>query len=593
MFPILINKIDFKNTNIKMITTLMSFQRELIKRIKAGIAQEVYDLWDTNSVMFNQDNVKTFLAFLSSEKETDVVKKYFKQIMAFFDRKVSESNPDDKHAWKYDIQTYSLIIRMYCMVCEYTIALEKFIELEAGIKDGTIKKAKKMTKKKDNDPSDSSQEDLLKSISTRVIRPFFEMLPESNPEILIGLFRRHYQFMKAYDYYNLLSKLLLYLHEPNLQKKDSDDSKTSQNSSDLTDFLRSETNLTKDLIMATVNYILKEFVNRQEIIPKSLLDLIQKWFPDHHLVKINIKKSLSDQCLFCGNCLKPKFLTSTERQMMVNQLMKAYPSTPRLNELKDWLMQDRRYMKPTFIIDGGNVGYHNKFTFSHWQINFMIRSLIEKYTSYFQSYYDTLELPQIIVIIHQRHLTFNLETDNLHKRSEKKFTPIEPEKMNQKADYHIKWMQKNASVYATPPKCNDDIFLLMASFLIERSITITNDQFRDHHDDKIDSTLFYRWRERHVASYNITRTSEHNGNLLEVKLPLPYSIGFQEIAGDNSQVTGWHIPVYKLSDDLQSELDNHPESFPDPKYFPDPVKNHIELVADPEDIEWYCLSKPI
>lgn len=559
----------------------MSFQHQLIQHIKNSDPSQVYNMWDTKSSEFDPDNVKTFLAFLSSEKDLDVVKKYFTQIMAIYDTKVSEN------LWSYDIQLYSLIIRMYCMIGEYTIALEKFLELETGIKNGTIRKAisrkemlkqqKKQQKQSACDSGDTEDEEtiqLLKSISTRVIRPFFEMLPESNPEVLIGLFRNHRKLMKSYDYYNLLSKLLSYFNKhttlPDQSQKDT--------CSDAINFLKSQTEKTNTLIESTVNHILKEFASRQEIIPKSLLDLIEKWFPDHHMMLMNKdKKSFNGQCLYCGNCLKPKFLSSVEKNMMVSQLIEAYPSTPQLDEFKNWLMQDRRCTRPTFIIDGGNVGYYSGTgEFSYWHISFMIKSLMETYSNYFKNCYNTLELPQIILIIHQRHL----DTRKIVNQKTKK-----------QIENHIKQWRDDALIWVTPPKCNDDIFLLMASFMIGESITVTNDQMRDHHLGKIDSNLFYRWKERHVASYQINPKQKDNRLVLD--LPLHYSTGLQEITGSESLVSGWHIPVFKLPDDLQADLDKDPSSFPDPKYFPDPVKNHVELIVKQYDIDWYCLSKPI
>ena len=563
----------------------MSFKIELIQKIKKGIHKDVYDFWDTNSAQFDQDSVKTFIAFLSTDKNTDLIKHYFTQAM------VKESD------WTYDIQTYVLIIRLYCMIGEYTKALEKFLELEAGIKDGTIKKAltrkelKLLSKSKKHDPdssgSDAKDLEMLNSISTRVIRPFFEMIPSSNPEILIGLFRSHHKFMKAYDFYNLLAKLFTYLEKQVLPSS----SETSE-CADLIDLLKNHNEMTRDVIMTTVNQVLSEFVDRQEIIPKTLLNLIKKWFPDHQLVKIkpNIKHS---KCLFCGHHLKSRFLSSSERNTMVSQLTDAYKTTPQLSEFKDWLMQDRRYDKPTFIIDGGNLGYYKKANFSYWQINFMITSLVEKYSRYFQTYYNTLELPQIILIIHNRHLEFNLENSCRKNTTTKNITFAQANEMKSKSEYYIKQWNKNALVWATPPKCYDDIFILMASFMIEKSITITNDQFNDHHTNKLDSNLFYRWRERHLASYNIESDKSQHTNVLELELPLPYSIGFQTITEDQSKSksSGWHIPVFKLPDDLQQELDENPDTFPDPKYFPNPVKNHVELITPIDDIEWYCLSK--
>jgi len=526
----------------------MSFPRILIQKIKTAPKEEVYDLWSQSKAKFNKDNAKTFLSFLAAESDQGVMKIYFDQILATFDEK----------KWSYDLPTYALIIRLNCLLGEYRTALEELFKMETeGLE-----------------------------VKTRMVRPFFEMLPGSNPEILIGLFRRYRKIMKAYDYYNFLSKLSKYI-----DTQPSQSSRTLQESPNLCHFLEYETALTRETVLETVDHVFQEWNRRQEILPKSLLDLICKWFPKHKLTRVNVEALRNGQCFCCNNFLTPKFLSSKERTDMVDQLMKAYQSTPTLSKLKNWLMRERRHEKPTFIIDAGNVGYYQKAGFSYWQIDRMITLLLKEYSSYFQSYFGTKELPQILIFIHQRHLKFKPEKINLPNRPKKELTTVQKEKMAHNADKYISKWRKSGYIYSTPSGCNDDLFWLLASFLIEKSITITNDMMRDHHVDRIDSNLFYRWRERHVANYNVKETQY--GNTMEVEMPLPYSIGFQKITGPDSLVEGWHIPVFQLDTKLQEELKADPSSFPDSKYFPDAVKNHVELITDPAEITWYCLSKAV
>lgn len=526
----------------------MSFARILILKIKNASRGEVYDLWDQNKEMFDENTSKTFLSFLALESDLSLAKRYFNQISETFENK----------KWSYDLPTYALVIRLNCLIGEYSIALGELFKMET---DGL-------------------------EVKTRMIRPLFEMLPSSNPEILIGLFRRYRKIMKAYDYYHFLLKLSKYIDcQPNQS------SKTFQEYPDLCNFIKKETILTQGMVLETVRHVFQEWNRRQEILPKSLLDLVIKWFPEYHLIRINVEALRNGQCFYCNNFLVPKFLSNDERTSLVDQLLKAYPSIQMLNKFKNWLMLERRYERPTFIIDAGNVGYYQKAGFSYWQIDRMVNLLVKKYSSYFQYYFGTKELPQILIVIHQRHLKFKPEKINLPNRPSKSLSADQKEKMAQNADKYISKWKKNGYIYSTPAGSNDDLFWILASFLINKSITITNDMMRDHHSNRFDSNLFYRWRERHVANYNVKETEY--GNVMEVNMPLPYSIGFQEINRDNSLVTGWHIPVFKLKKELEDELESDPSSFPDPKYFPDPVKNHVELITDPSEITWYCLSKTI
>lgn len=536
----------------------MSFPRILIEKIKGESPEEVYDLWDQNTDKFNQQTTKTFLSFLGSETDLGKMRNYFDQVITLYQEK-----------WSYDIPTYALVIRINCLLGEYGTALEELLRLETEGISGRKKPPSEL-------------------VSTRMVRPFFEKLPDSNPEILIGLFRRYRHLLKSYDYYNLLTKLSSYVEK---KGEKSTSKKALEDSPDLSDFLKYETALTTEMVLETVRHIIGEFIKRQEIIPKSLMKLIQKWFPDYQLTRINSGTFLNGQCFYCNNFLVPQFLSSAERQAMATQILDAYKSMPALGKLKNWLQRERRWEKPTFIIDAGNVGYYQKAAFSYWQIDRMINLLIKKYSSYFQSYFGTKELPQIIVFIHHRHLKFKPEKVQLRNRPKRELTSEEVETMSQSADRYITKWKKNKYIYSTPSGCNDDLFWLLASFMIEKSITITNDQMRDHHVDKIDSNLFYRWRERHVASYCVIE--QDGSNVMEVNMPLPYSMGFQEIVGEHSLVKGWHIPVFNLPDELEQEIEEHPEDFPDPKYFPDPVKNHVELIVDPKEITWYCLSKSI
>ena len=82
-------------------------------------------------------------------------------------------------------------------------------------------------------------------------------------------------------------------------------------------------------------------------------------------------------------------------------------------------------------------------------------------------------------------------------------------------------------IYYTPYNENDDMYWLLAGFMIKNSLVITNDMMRDHHVDKLDEKLFKRWKDNHIASYEG----------LNINKPSLYTIGVQE------HMNGWHIPI--------------------------------------------------
>ena len=97
----------------------------------------------------------------------------------------------------------------------------------------------------------------------------------------------------------------------------------------------------------------------------------------------------------------------------------------------------------------------------------------------------------------------------LHQNKKQYFNKIKKEKEN---DTEIKEKKDNCIIYYKPYNEYDDYYWLLASFMIKNSLTITNDKLKDHHVNKLDETLFNRWKNSHLTSYSRNASSD---NLLD------------------------------------------------------------------------------
>ena len=61
---------------------------------------------------------------------------------------------------------------------------------------------------------------------------------------------------------------------------------------------------------------------------------------------------------------------------------------------------------------------------------------------------------------------------------------------------------------------------MLSSLILENSFIVTNDLMRDHHVNKLDETLFNRWKITHMVRYDI--------HINEFTYPNEYTLGMQK-----------------------------------------------------------------
>ena len=296
-----------------------------------------------------------------------------------------------------------------------------------------------------------------------------------------------------------------------------------------------------ETIFKTFDKILKIWCNIDFILTINFIKHFQYLNKEIKENQQNIKEivlSNENQCSVCGNYLKKHLLTDEERQLLIEQLLKVYNKEYNLeNNLENNLIKflnlvsgmventDEDYI--TYIIDGGNIGYSKNGNFNAE----LIKSFINMIHLEHKKLKNTLINYNILLVLHQNKKQY--------------FNKIKKEK---ETDTEIKEKKDNCIIYYTPYNEYDDYYWLLASFMIENSLTITNDKLKDHHVNKLDETLFNRWKNSHLTSYSRNASSD---NLLDTnssfnynfKLhkPLTYTKGTQKVLVDDKNI--YHFPV--------------------------------------------------
>jgi hypothetical protein len=237
------------------------------------------------------------------------------------------------------------------------------------------------------------------------------------------------------------------------------------------------------------------------ILNNEIVQLLLEWLPNYKLESFNNEHDKNNiTCSICNNQLKKHQLTFNDRKILINDLLTVYSK----NELKPKKQNEKNNLllfkgiiesernlnvinKQTLIIDGGNLGHSESGEFSVHPITNFISSM--KTSNVF-----------ILLILHQSR--------SIHFK-----------------DYVVD--ADKLMIYYTPYNENDDMYWLLAGFMIKNSLVITNDMMRDHHVDKLDEKLFKRWKDNQIASYQG----------LNINKPSLYTLGVQE------HINGWHIPV--------------------------------------------------
>ncbi len=263
----------------------------------------------------------------------------------------------------------------------------------------------------------------------------------------------------------------------------------------------------QDIIIDKIKKMFEIWCENDFIINDSIIQLILEWFPNYKLKPFEVSED-NITCSECNNQLKKHQLSFNERKTLITDILTVYSNSTsnksnksnKMNKMnqKNNLMifksiiESERNLnvinKQIYIIDGGNMGHSESGEFSPFPITNFITSM--KSSNVF-----------ILLILHQSRST-----------SFKDYV-VDPNKL---------------MIYYTPYGENDDLYWLLAGFMIKNSLVITNDMMRDHHVDKLDEKLFKRWKDNHIATY-------HG---VDINKPSLYTIGVQE------HTSGWHIPKW-------------------------------------------------
>jgi pentatricopeptide repeat protein len=258
----------------------------------------------------------------------------------------------------------------------------------------------------------------------------------------------------------------------------------------------SESNINiKELIQEIFDiWINNDFISTNQ----ELLKLVINTFNATQMYPIY--NNYNARCNICNNNLTKQYLDSDDRIKIKNELLVAHSnSVKNLMIFQEWLNKTiinyETVADTIYIIDGGNVGHSigGEFTFNPILkiIDLLNNSVVNKPFL-------------ILLVLHQKHF----------KKYKKEIAELD---------------NNNIIVYKTPYNENDDIYWMFASFIFNYNFIITNDQLRDHHVNKLDETLFKRWKSSTLITYDLEK----------LYFPNKYSVGIQK----SNQ--GYHIPFIK------------------------------------------------
>lgn len=369
--------------------------------------------------------------------------------------------------WKHDLSSYPLMIRISCNINDTFTAIEYITEMN-----------------KYKIP-----------IKTRTIAPIIENLSNNlhlemdDFKILIELFDKYNNVFTLEQFHHLLIAFKNY-------KSDKSDNMNNH-----------------DIIIEKIKKMFEIWCENDMILNNEIVQLLIEWLPNYKLESFNIsiENDKNITCSICNNQLKKHQLTFNDRKVLINDILNVYQTQNKEQQNKQQVNQSRNkgkqninnlllfkgiiesernlnvINKQTLIIDGGNLGHSESGEFSSHPITNFITSM--KTSNVF-----------ILLILHQSR--------SIHFKD----YVVDPDKL---------------MIYYTPYNENDDIYWLLAGFMIKNSLVITNDMMRDHHVDKLDEKIFKRWKDNQIASYQG----------LNINKPSLYTLGVQE------HMNGWHIPV--------------------------------------------------
>ena len=520
----------------------MDFHKDLISKIKLKDKQPIYDILDhclvkdlENSKIddFKKYHADLLLAFIADEKDPTILKPYLRLLLKLY----------ENNQWKLDLSTYSLIIRILCYLERYNEALSYLTRIDSLRIKITNRIIAPFFEKLSADFIQENLENFQKSKTLKSINLEMESLLT-----LINLFEKYNHLFLKNEYYYLLMKFnsfLKHFHKDKLELElKTELENTIKQNKNQNQKLTQELLSINEIIFKTFDKILKIWCNIDFVLSINFIEHFQYLNKEIKENQQNLKEIvLSDenQCSICGNYLKKHSLTDEERQLLMEQLFNVY-NIEYLENAENNLIKFSNFIDEmidnnedyiTYIIDGGNVGYSKDGVFNIEIIKSFINMIDLEHKKSNKKSNKNLKNYNILLVLHQNKKQY--------------FNKIKKEKEN---DTEIKEKKDNCIIYYTPYNEYDDYYWLLASFMIKNSLTITNDKLKDHHVNKLDETLFNRWKNSHLTSYSRNASSD---NLLDTKSisnsnynfklhkPLTYTKGTQKVLGDDKNI--YHFPV--------------------------------------------------
>jgi hypothetical protein len=299
----------------------MSFHKTLISKIKSNKKSEVYLLLDQllnnhlnlsleTSFILNEikkQHLDLLLSFISTDDNPLAIANYFNMILELY----------QKRNWSLDASSYSLIIRILCLLSRFDEAFKYLEDIENT--DGIVK--------------------------NRMIAPFFEKLDSNYVDVLIILFKKYHSIMLEQEYYYLLSKYYY-----------SDLTIINQilNVWSNNDFIVTK----KELLDLIINIINKVNTNRNTINLSTIIE--------------------NNICNLCNNALTKHTLTEEERNQLKTELIISHPESEKnLIKFEIWLTKTILEYESNiiYILDGGNIGHSNNGVFSFEPIIKMVEKI--------------------------------------------------------------------------------------------------------------------------------------------------------------------------------------------------------------------------
>ena len=242
----------------------------------------------------------------------------------------------------------------------------------------------------------------------------------------------------------------------------------------------------------TPNLMSRDYIELVKYLNNISVEMSYQYFIDTILNKIKLKPKDIDKLIILKNIKilkslvdQPVKTTFEGNQIIVNDINfnKLSIETIISNisvKIKNYLSirEVLKKIEYTQVIDGGNILYSSKGKLNDKSYKNLIK------------FYFSLEDPTLL-ILHKRHLPKMKKFINLYDNSN---------------CFSSDKTKKKIKIFYTPYKCNDDIYILIAS-LIKQAKIITNDKYGDHNVNfSIDYNL-RKYLDEKIISYTYNNST--------------------------------------------------------------------------------------